>query len=127
MTKDEFYKIRKRIKKTQKEIAGLLGVSKKAVESYEQGLRNIPSNIERILYFLLFKLNKDKFMVEEFCWDKKECPDTIRANCIAWIAKEGFFCWFITGKVCALEKRSQNPIENCFSCSFFKNNLKNID
>ena len=46
----------KNLRKTQKELANLLGISKKTVESYEQGLRNIPSNIERILYFLLVKL-----------------------------------------------------------------------
>lgn len=118
MEKQEFKKIRKKMDKTQREIAALLGVSKKAVESYEQGLRNIPPNVERIIYFLLFKLNADKLGDVTFCWDKKECPADVRENCVGWLAKEGVFCWFITGKVCI--------VENCFQCSFFKENLENV-
>jgi transcriptional regulator with XRE-family HTH domain len=127
MQKEDFVKIRKRLDKTQKEIAALLGVSKKAVESYEQGLRNIPVNIERILYYLLFKLNRETFFNPQNCWDNKECPAEIRSNCPAWIAKEGFYCWFITGKVCQQEKlRSASKTTTCFECSFFTDNLKKI-
>lgn len=127
MQKDQFKKIRKKLNKTQKEMAALLGISKKTVESYEQDLRNIPVNIERIVYFLLFKLNIEKFSKMEVCWDKKKCPTNIRENCVAWVAKEGFFCWFITGNVCKGEKSiSSKPIGSCFSCTFFKGNLEKL-
>ena len=127
MKKDEFSKIRKKLDKTQKEIAALLGVSGKAIESYEQGLRNIPMNIARLVYFLLFKLNMDKFNGKELCWDMKKCSPHIRENCVSWAAKEGFFCWFITGRVCAHEKLiSPHPTPTCFNCSFFKKNLERI-
>lgn len=127
MQKDEFIKIRKKLGKTQKEMASLLGVSKKAVESYEQGLRNIPGNVERIIYFLLFKLNMDKFDEQQLCWIIKECPPHIRENCVAWMAKEGFFCWFLTGKSCSREKAlSPGSSGSCFLCSFFKENLEKI-
>jgi len=110
-------------------MAALLGVAKKTVESYEQGLRNVPANVERIIYFLLFKLSPDKIAENEnvLCWDKKNCPPHIRQNCVAWIAKEGFFCWFITGKVCGAEKLlSSKSNGSCFNCSFFKENLEKI-
>jgi DNA-binding transcriptional regulator YiaG len=127
MKKDEFSKIRKKLGKTQKEIAALLGVSVKTVESYEQGLRNIPMNIARLVYFLLFKLNMDKSNGKELCWDMNKCPAHIRANCVSWAAKEGFFCWFITGRVCAREKLvSPDSTNYCFDCSFFKKNLEKI-
>lgn len=127
MQKEKFYQIRKRLKKTQKEMAALLGVSIKTVESYEQGLRNIPVNVERIVYYLLFKLNMEKFNGKEHCWDIKKCPPSTRENCIAWAAKEGFFCWFLTGKVCAHEESiSQKATGSCFECSFFKDNLEKI-
>jgi len=127
MEKTEFFKIRKRLKKTQKEIASLLGVSKKTVESYEQGVRNIPNNVGRILYFLLFKLNSDKLGVPAPCWDEKNCPPEIKENCVAWLADEGIFCWFITGKSCALEKMLDDTKEsNCFNCSYFKESLEKI-
>jgi transcriptional regulator with XRE-family HTH domain len=127
MQKDEFIKIRKKLGKTQKEVASLLGVSKKAIESYEQGLRNIPVNVERIIYFLLFKLNMDKFNDKKTCWKIKKCPPHIRENCVAWTAKEGFFCWFLTGKSCFREKQlSPESSDSCFTCSFFKENLEKI-
>lgn len=126
MKKDEFLKIREKLNKTQKEMAALLGVAGKTVESYEQGLRNIPANIARLVYFLLFKLNMDKFNGKELCWDMNKCPAHIRENCVSWAAKEGFFCWFITGKVCTHEKFSQQPTGNCFECNFFKKNLDKI-
>jgi transcriptional regulator with XRE-family HTH domain len=127
MQKEKFYQIRKRLDKTQKEMAALLGVSIKTVESYEQGLRNIPVNVERIVYFLLFKLNMEKFNGKENCWDTKKCPSSTRENCIAWAAKEGFFCWFLTGKVCAHEEFiSRKSTVSCFECSFFKDNFEKI-
>jgi transcriptional regulator with XRE-family HTH domain len=127
MQKEKFYQIRKKLDKTQKEMASLLGISIKTVESYEQGLRNIPVNVERIVYFLLFKLNMEKLNGKEHCWGIKKCPPSTRENCIAWAAKEGFFCWFLTGKVCAHEHLiSGNSTGSCFECSFFKGNLGKI-
>ena len=49
----EFQYLRQKLQKTQKQMAQLLGVSLKAVQSYEQGWRNIPSQVERqVLLFL---------------------------------------------------------------------------
>lgn len=127
MHKEDFKKIRNILKKTQKEMAVLLGVSKKAVESYEQGLRNIPSNSERLLYFLLFKLNMNKFGKKELCWQKKKCMPDIRKNCVAWLAREGFFCWFITGRVCEASKLlGDGCCDSCFDCDFFKEQLSKV-
>ena len=131
MKKEEFLKIRKKLDKTQKEMAALLGISIKTVESYEQGLRNIPVNVERIVYFLLFKLNMDKFQHGQepplMCWQEKNCPPQIRESCIAWLAQEGFFCWFITGRVCTGARlASGGAIKSCFHCDFFKKNLDKI-
>jgi DNA-binding XRE family transcriptional regulator len=54
MDKTEFSQIRHRLGKTQAQIAQLLGVSPKAIQSFEQGWRNIPTHVERQLLFLLF-------------------------------------------------------------------------
>lgn len=127
MTRDKFIAIRKKLNKTQKEIARLLGVSLNTVESYEQGIRNIPGNIERILYFLYFKVNTNENDQTINCWEAKHCPPDIRENCIAWLAKEGFFCWFMTGKTCMIETiRSPGKTADCFDCSFFLSNLEKI-
>jgi hypothetical protein len=127
MTRHEFTGCRSRLKRTQKEMATLLGVSPKAVESYEQGWRRIPANIERILYFLLFKMHKSLFNRHDLCWLEMKCPSAIRANCPAWVAREGLYCWFLTGKICRVGK-SVRPAKGmrCTGCAFFKTKLKKI-
>jgi transcriptional regulator with XRE-family HTH domain len=127
MQKEDFKKLRKVLGKTQKDMAELLSVSKKTVESYEQGLRNIPPNVQRMIYFLVFKLNIDKVSKKKTCWNSKRCPPKIRENCVAWLAKEGFYCWFITGRVCSVE--ASNPsscCDSCFECDFFRESLDQI-
>ena len=52
MDSSEFLKARKVLDKTQKQLAELLGISIKAVHSYEQGWRKIPSHVERQVFFL---------------------------------------------------------------------------
>ena len=47
MTGPEFTALRKRFDKTQKQMSQLLGVSIKAVHSYEQGWRSIPDHVEK--------------------------------------------------------------------------------
>jgi transcriptional regulator with XRE-family HTH domain len=127
MKKEDFKKLRKILNKTQREMAVLLGISKKTIESYEQGLRNIPPNVQRIVYFLVFKLNMTKSGKKKVCWQANKCSQEIRSNCVAWLAKEGYFCWFITGKVCAGEElRAESCCDSCFECDFFKTNLKEV-
>ena len=53
----EFLKARKVLDKTQKQLAELLGISIKAVHSYEQGWRKVPTAVERQMYFLTVKQN----------------------------------------------------------------------
>ena len=53
MGKKEFVKARAKLDKTQKEMSQLLGVSIKTIYSYEQGWRNIPTHVERQVFFLL--------------------------------------------------------------------------
>ena len=53
MGKKEFSTARQYLGKTQSQMAQLLGVSLKAIQSFEQGWRNIPVHIERQVLFLL--------------------------------------------------------------------------
>lgn len=134
----EFARLRASLGKSQRELAELLGLSLKAVESYEQGWRNVPAHVERLLFFLLFKLNEDKIETEDPCWESKECPDDRRAKCVAFVAKEGRFCWFFTGRLCAAAKVS-GPAKagaakagapddrGCYSCSVFTHMLAKVE
>lgn len=122
MDKDEFISIRKRLAKTQKELGVLLGVSLKAISSYEQGWRNIPSHVERQLLFLLAKKNDGAL---SNCWDIRQCPDDVRECCPAWEFKAGHLCWFINGTICEKQVKNtwQEKIDICRSCKVFKSQL----
>jgi DNA-binding transcriptional regulator YiaG len=51
MNPTEFQLIRKELLKTQKQMSELLGISLKAVQSFEQGWRSIPPYVERQALF----------------------------------------------------------------------------
>jgi transcriptional regulator with XRE-family HTH domain len=120
----DFARLRSSLGKSQRELAELLGLSLKAVESYEQGWRNVPAHVERLLYFLLFKLNEDEMEAEEPCWESKACPEASRAKCVAYVAKEGRFCWFFTGRLCAAAK---SGAEGCYTCDVFTRMLSKVE
>ncbi len=121
MEKQELAKIRHELGKTQKQLAQLLGISLKAIKSFEQGWRNIPAYVERQLFFLLaakVALNKNN----EPCWVVKKCPETARQNCPAWELQAGQFCWFINGTICQgnIQIGWNEKMEICRKCKAFK-------
>jgi len=120
----EFSTTRKKLQKTQKELATLLGISLKAVCSYEQGWRTIPTHVERQMIFLLTrKKNKDQKI--ENCWDVKQCPEDKKVKCPAWEFDSGEFCWFLSGTLCdnAEHQTWKEKITVCRDCEVM-NNLK---
>lgn len=120
MEKQELVKIRKYLGKTQKQLAQLLGLSLKAIHSYEQGWRNIPAYVERQALFLLLAkeaLNRN----DKACWVIKNCPMVIRQNCSAWEFQLGQLCWFINGTLCQgkVQKNWSEKMNICRNCNFF--------
>lgn len=99
MDSNEFVAIRKKLEKTQKELATLLGISLKAVCSYEQSWRTIPFYVERQLLFLLSRKCGQRHGHSN-CWEIRNCPDIKRERCPAWEFDSGNFCWFIGGTIC---------------------------
>ena len=122
MENNEFREIRAELGKTQKEMAQLLGVSIKAVHSYEQGWRNIPHHVEKQMLFLLFK-RRNKGKSNEKCWDILNCPEKRRTQCPAWEFDAGELCWFINGTICSnkIHRTWQEKIEECRACRVFPN------
>jgi hypothetical protein len=120
MDNKKFLTIRRDLQKTQKEIAQLLGLSLKAVQSFEQGWRNIPGHVERQMLFLLAMKRKGEKAVGN-CWEIKQCPAEQRQNCPAWEFHCGHLCWFINGTICQglPQKNWQKKIKICQKCSVF--------
>jgi DNA-binding XRE family transcriptional regulator len=75
MDKKRFAKIRAYLGKTQKQMAQLMGTSTKAIESFEQGWRNISPHIERQLYFLLSQKTIMGRKKSLDCWVIRKCPE----------------------------------------------------
>lgn len=118
MQKNELIRIRKRLKKTQKDLAAILGVSLRTVRSYEQGDRGIPPHIERQLYFILSKVTPLQHASAKMCWDIKKCSDEQRQSCPAWEFSCGTLCWFINGTICQCSPKEswQDKMAICRNC-----------
>jgi len=123
MKKSEFSTIRRYLGKTQSEMAQLLGVSSKAIQSFEQGWRNIPAHAERQALFLLAlkKLQKK----DRPCWVIRKCPSEIKQNCPAWELQVGQLCWFINGTICQgqVQDSWQKKMKICRQCKVFETML----
>jgi len=117
MDSEKFFQARKKLCKTQKQLAELLGTSLKAVHSYEQGWRSVPPHVERHLFFLLSMMrghNKD----QKSCWVIKKCPPELKKQCPAWDFQAGRLCWFINGTICegTVQKNWHDKMKICRSC-----------
>ena len=121
MEKQELANIRKHLGKTQKQLAQLVGISLKAIKSFEQGWRNIPPYIERQVLFLL-ATNEAINKKSKPCWVIKKCPTDIRQSCPAWQLQAGQLCWFINGTICQgkVQKDWCEKMKICRKCRVFK-------
>jgi len=124
MNKQEFQAFRQKLQKTQKQLSELLGTSLKAVQSFEQGWRNVPVHIERqILFLLAFQRERAKDVRP--CWDIRNCSLETRRDCPAWEFNAGNLCWFINGTVCQGKPQTNwnSKMKVCRKCQVFKSNL----
>lgn len=124
MGSKEFIRLRKKLNKTQKQIAQLLGTSIKAIHSYEQGWRSVPAAVERQMYFLVSRMDENRKRRKP-CWAIKNCSSSQRNRCPAWEFKTGDLCWLINGTVCEgnAQKSWKEKMKICRSCEVFSHLL----
>ena len=116
MDKDLFARARERLGKTQKELAKLLGISLKAVQSYEQGWRTVPLHVERHLFFLIVNQRSNGSKKRSCCWNTKKC--TAKQDCPAWEFQAGQLCWLLSGTLCSgvVDETDQDKMKICRQC-----------
>jgi len=121
MNSNEFSLARHFLGKTQNQLAQLLAVSPKAIQSFEQGWRRIPPYVERQI-LLLLSLKKSSDREIQPCWDLKKCPQEWRDNCIVWDLKAGNFCWSMNGTFCQGQRQRSwdKKIRLCQECEVYK-------
>jgi len=114
---EEVLRARKKLGKTQKQLAQLLGISLKAVHSYEQGWRKVPAHVERQIFFLVSRMRGGKKRRKP-CWVIKSCAPDEKKRCPAWEFQAGRLCWFINGTICegAVQRDWREKMEICRSC-----------
>lgn len=124
MNRESFSKIRHHLGKTQKQLALLLGTSAKAIQSFEQGWRNIPVHAERQVLFLL-SLKRFRNKRNKPCWAIRKCPTETKHNCPAWEFGAEHLCWFISGTICEgkVQKNWQKKMKICGQCEVFRSIL----
>jgi hypothetical protein len=117
----EFSRLRIGLNKTQQEMSQLLGVSVRAVHSYEQGWRSLPVHVERQVLFLAFSKSTKKLQKRP-CWVVNKCPREARDRCPAWEFKAGRLCWFINGTFCKGKVQSdwRKKMKLCRACKMLQ-------
>lgn len=120
MEKEEFKCFRQRLQRTQETMAQLLGISVKAVRSYEQGWRQIPNYVERQMLFLV-TLKENAHQCPTPCWEVMGCPDERKTKCPAWEFQAGNLCWFINGTIRegVVQENWGDKIDTCRNCKVF--------
>jgi DNA-binding XRE family transcriptional regulator len=121
MENKEFSFLRQILGKTQIELSELLGTSIKAIQSYEQGWREIPAHAERQLLFLVSRKLRAQNKGKK-CWRIKKCPQEQKINCPAYEFDAGDLCWFINGTTCMgrPQKNWNEKIKICRTCEVFR-------
>jgi len=107
--------VRKKLKRTQKELAVALGVSTKAIQSYEQGWRDVPSRV-MIQLFILLAIYEQRGGDGVPCWEITDCPDEERNNCPSYTIGRGQLCWFVAARSCRVSRNSDASEWPCGTC-----------
>jgi len=120
MNNNEFSQIRSILGKTQEQMSRILCVSPKGIQSFEQGWRKIPTNIEREMLLLLHLKTSARRV--RACWEVMKCPAEWKNNCIVWDLQIGDFCWYFSGTSCQgqVKKTWHEKIESCRKCEVYQ-------
>jgi len=102
-------------------MAHLLGISVKAIHSYEQGWRSVPVSVERQMFFLLSRIRSEAGNRKN-CWTIKKCPPVRKKQCPAWEFDSGKLCWFINGTICegSGQRTWKEKMKICRTCEVFE-------
>lgn len=95
--------VRARLGLSQSELGSVLGVSSRAVQSYEQGWRALPRPVATQLMTVL-AIHGDHPDHFTPCWKITGCPEETRSRCTSFKISKGRFCWLMAGTACGGSK-----------------------
>ncbi len=113
---------------SQSQLAALVGISSRAIQSYEQGWRQPSRLVERMLLLLLMAHRHGAGLSRFRCWERKGCSPSVRENCIAYVTRQGHLCWFLTGTMCDGQRQESwgDKLRVCVDCRFMQDLLKPV-
>ena len=118
--------LREELGHSQREMAEVLGVSTKAIQSYEQGWRKTPPHVEQqVLLQAILRRHPDLRKVPR-CWKLNKCSLETRRRCPSAKLKLPGFCWYITGTLCHGKPLGAWAAkrERCLQCQVMKGLLE---
>jgi hypothetical protein len=92
--------VRRALGKTQSGMAALLGISLRALQSYEQRWRPVPPHVQRLAGFLLALKWCKAGGKSKPCHEIHRCPDAVRDQCPAYQFKADVLCSLVTNNLC---------------------------
>ena len=108
--------LRRRLGVTQEGLGQALGISTKAVQSYEQGWRETPPRVVKQLLSLV-AMNQENYAASKPCWEVRACSSEHRQTCPAKTITHGRFCWAVALKVCAKARGDTDvSVLGCLDC-----------
>jgi hypothetical protein len=108
--------------KSQAELAALVGVSPRAIQSYEQGWRPCPPYVQKLVGLMVYlKWRKSRKTVHP-CWKQRNCSKDHRESCTVFSLGNGELCWLLSGNRCQGKKYKswQAKLEACAKCPVMK-------
>jgi len=111
--------LRTKLGLSQRQMADLLAVSKKAIESYEQGWRRVPPHVEQLLLLHTILNRGNGASRARNCWEQRpDCDPAVCARCPAHNSQAAGFCWLVTGTLCGGEPTANwaEKRDRCLEC-----------
>jgi hypothetical protein len=104
-------------------MASLLGVSVRAVQSYEQGWRPVPSYVQQMTGLLLFLEWRKGGKRPKPCWKVRACAGEQKSRCAVYQLRAGDLCWLIAKNGCHHGTREgswKSRMSRCEECAVMK-------
>jgi transcriptional regulator with XRE-family HTH domain len=111
-------RVRRTLGVSQSKLAELLGTSIRAVQSYEQGWRNVPDHVQRSTALLTYLHNRKSTKPPKPCWEVRRCDSEIRDACSVYELQAGDLCWLIPGRCCP--DNGEASLATCEGCQVMK-------
>ncbi len=113
--------IRKMLDLSQSQLADLIGVSLRTVQSCEQGWRRPSPALEKAVILLLQANQHGAGLGKMFCWESIDCSENDRKHCLVYQTRQGHLCWLLSGNICRGRRLRtwDDKKDMCMQCQFF--------